>query len=118
MRGGRRRREAVRQHVEELQEALAARRAEPRREIRNRMAGQVARERVEDARCRFCAASRPATQTIARPPRGRSQPDAVDQPDGVRRLVLSVAVDDEDEVAGRVRECRSSPTAPLPLLYG
>ena len=69
----RRRRESVRQQVEEFDQSIATRRAKTRREIRDRCGPQGSSPPGSTRGCRRAAASRPATPTSARPPRGRTR---------------------------------------------
>ena len=110
----RRRREAVRQQVQELEQAVAARRAEPGGQIRNVAVGEVARQPVEQRRCRAAARRSPASPPIARRRRARTRRAARPDARASAGPVLAVAVDDQHDVAGRAAGCPSSPPRRCP----
>ena len=95
----RRRREPVRQQVEELAQALAAGAAKPRRQVRNVPAGEIAGKPVEHR-----VAGPPRGRRLGgRPPRANHEvvlPEARDDSARILGPMLSIAVDDHDELAG------------------
>src|SRR5215471_14227753 len=103
--GRRRRRETVGKEMQELQQRLAARRPESRRQIRYRVLSQVAGDRVQKR------IPDPPGAVRLRGARSRADDEVVvaepvNESNGVRRAVLAVTVEDQHDTAGCLADAR------------